>query len=271
MTRRNWLQSLPILAAILLLVSDLGNPKAFHVSAFGVLNNKCNVVFGSSRVPKKSRELVQSSHTCHGASPRQELSLHVRKHQTDHEEDGAEGHILKQQRNNKNWSQGGGEQAPVPGQRRSNDDLDQSRRNFIRTPGTMIGMAAILAQLQDLQAANAEDSNLLQIDQKKIVMEMSPENIPKKYTNKPSASSSSSITTTEVSTAASSPLGDLDALTESELRRIAVFEKAAPSVVYIDTFVEQRDAFSTNVMEVPVGTGSGFVWDDRGHIVTNCE
>lgn len=39
--------------------------------------------------------------------------------------------------------------------------------------------------------------------------------------------------------------------------------------VYIDTFVEQRDVFSTNVMEVPVGTGSGFVWDDKGHIVTN--
>jgi hypothetical protein len=30
-------------------------------------------------------------------------------------------------------------------------------------------------------------------------------------------------------------------------RRIAVFERAAPGVVYIDTFIEQRDAFSTNV------------------------
>lgn len=39
--------------------------------------------------------------------------------------------------------------------------------------------------------------------------------------------------------------------------------------MYIDTFVEQRDVFSTNVLEVPVGTGSGFVWDDKGHIVTN--
>lgn len=24
-----------------------------------------------------------------------------------------------------------------------------------------------------------------------------------------------------------------------------------------------------NVLEVPAGTGSGFVWDDKGHIVTN--
>ena len=45
----------------------------------------------------------------------------------------------------------------------------------------------------------------------------------------------------------------------------------APSVVYIDTFVEQRDVFLTNVMEVSVGTGSGYAWDDKGHIVTNCK
>lgn len=56
---------------------------------------------------------------------------------------------------------------------------------------------------------------------------------------------------------------------DPELRRIAVFERAAPSVVFIDTFVDQRDAFSNNVMEVPLGAGSGFVWDAKGHIVTN--
>mmetsp|Transcript_39643 Transcript_39643/g.92753 ORF Transcript_39643/g.92753 Transcript_39643/m.92753 type:complete len:358 (-) Transcript_39643:383-1456(-) len=30
-----------------------------------------------------------------------------------------------------------------------------------------------------------------------------------------------------------------------------------------------KDAFTTNVMEVPLGTGTGFVWDSDGHIVTN--
>ena len=45
----------------------------------------------------------------------------------------------------------------------------------------------------------------------------------------------------------------------------------APSVVYIDTFSEKRNVFSTNVLEVPSGSGSGtgFIWDDAGHIVTN--
>jgi len=59
------------------------------------------------------------------------------------------------------------------------------------------------------------------------------------------------------------------ALRVAEEATIKLFEGTTASVVYIDTFVEQRDAFSTNVMEVPSGTGSGFVWDLDGHIVTN--
>jgi len=60
-----------------------------------------------------------------------------------------------------------------------------------------------------------------------------------------------------------------DYLTQIEKRRISIFETIAPSVVYIDTFAEQRDAFTMNVMEVPLGAGSGFVWDEQGHIITN--
>jgi len=59
------------------------------------------------------------------------------------------------------------------------------------------------------------------------------------------------------------------ALEDAEIRRISIFEKTAPAVVFIDTFTERRDAFSTNVMEVPLGSGSGFVWDSDGHIITN--
>lgn len=40
-------------------------------------------------------------------------------------------------------------------------------------------------------------------------------------------------------------------------------------MVFIDTFTERRDQFSTNVLEVPLGSGSGFIWDNEGHIVTN--
>ena len=55
-------------------------------------------------------------------------------------------------------------------------------------------------------------------------------------------------------------------LEDSEARRIDIFERNAPSVVFIDTFTEKQDVFSPNIMEVPLGSGSGFVWDKEGHI-----
>jgi hypothetical protein len=55
-------------------------------------------------------------------------------------------------------------------------------------------------------------------------------------------------------------------LEESEQRRIDTFEKCAPSVVFIDTFAEKQDVFSPNSIEIPIGSGSGFVWDKEGHI-----
>jgi S1-C subfamily serine protease len=58
-------------------------------------------------------------------------------------------------------------------------------------------------------------------------------------------------------------------LTDAELATIDVFERTSPSVVYITRFEYVRDFFTRNVMRVPQGTGSGFIWDDEGHVVTN--
>ena len=58
-------------------------------------------------------------------------------------------------------------------------------------------------------------------------------------------------------------------LTDAEQTRIEVFDNASPSVVYITSVALRRDFFRLNVMKIPQGTGSGFIWDDHGHIVTN--
>jgi len=58
-------------------------------------------------------------------------------------------------------------------------------------------------------------------------------------------------------------------LTTDEKHTIRLFEKAANSVVYITTTQLQRDFFSMRVTEIPKGTGSGFIWNKQGHIVTN--
>ncbi len=60
------------------------------------------------------------------------------------------------------------------------------------------------------------------------------------------------------------PRGDLAGF---EKATADVFEAAAPSVVYIFTETGQRSIFGQR--EVSQGTGSGFIWDQAGHIITN--
>jgi S1-C subfamily serine protease len=60
--------------------------------------------------------------------------------------------------------------------------------------------------------------------------------------------------------------GDLD---PEERHTIDLFKEAQRSVAFITTRVEQVDFWTRNVFEVPAGSGSGFVWDDGGHVVTN--
>jgi S1-C subfamily serine protease len=60
-----------------------------------------------------------------------------------------------------------------------------------------------------------------------------------------------------------------EALSGEEKRDIEVFRRAQPSVVYITSLALRRSLFSFDVQQIPQGTGSGFVWDRRGHIVTN--
>jgi S1-C subfamily serine protease len=47
------------------------------------------------------------------------------------------------------------------------------------------------------------------------------------------------------------------------------FATAAPSVVYITSIAVRRNLFNLNVYEIPQGTGSGFIWDKQGRVVTN--
>jgi S1-C subfamily serine protease len=65
------------------------------------------------------------------------------------------------------------------------------------------------------------------------------------------------------------PVAPRGPLEPDELNNINVFKRVSPSVVHITTLQAQRDVFSRRVTEVPTGTGSGFVWDERGHLVTN--
>lgn len=59
------------------------------------------------------------------------------------------------------------------------------------------------------------------------------------------------------------------ALLQDERNSVDVFQRVSPSVVFITNAALQRDWFTMDVTAIPRGTGSGFVWDRAGHIVTN--
>jgi S1-C subfamily serine protease len=61
------------------------------------------------------------------------------------------------------------------------------------------------------------------------------------------------------------PKSEPDAI---EKQRIQVFKDISPSVVNVDTLRIQRRGYA-GTSERAVGTGSGFVWDTQGRIVTN--
>lgn len=58
-------------------------------------------------------------------------------------------------------------------------------------------------------------------------------------------------------------------LTAEEQRTIRIFEQASPSVVFITTTKKVLDWRTRDIRERNSGTGTGFVWDNQGHIVTN--
>ncbi|HJK98181.1 MAG TPA: trypsin-like peptidase domain-containing protein [Polyangiaceae bacterium LLY-WYZ-14_1] len=64
------------------------------------------------------------------------------------------------------------------------------------------------------------------------------------------------------------PRGDL---AEDERTTVSIFQQSAPSVVFITTLRRARvlRGFGVDVADVRQGTGSGFLWDDEGHVVTN--
>ncbi|MGN2392813.1 S1C family serine protease [Pelomicrobium sp. G1] len=62
------------------------------------------------------------------------------------------------------------------------------------------------------------------------------------------------------------PRGDLAA---DEKATIELFEKTKDSVVYITTRERVVDLWTRNIFTIPRGTGSGFIWDEKGHVVTN--
>jgi S1-C subfamily serine protease len=60
-----------------------------------------------------------------------------------------------------------------------------------------------------------------------------------------------------------------DQLGADEKSTISVFSNVGPSVVHITSIDAVRNRLTLDITEIPQGTGTGFVWDTAGHIITN--
>ncbi|QTR50319.1 S1C family serine protease [Candidatus Thiothrix anitrata] len=67
----------------------------------------------------------------------------------------------------------------------------------------------------------------------------------------------------------SRPIAARGDLADDEQATIDIFNQNSPSVVYITTVDQVLNIWTRDVSEIPSGTGTGFVWDESGHIVTN--
>ena len=72
------------------------------------------------------------------------------------------------------------------------------------------------------------------------------------------------------------PPSEDDELPPEEARIVATYDRVAPSVAYIQTTalvqhygMSRRRPFTLQESEIPAGTGSGFLYDSEGHVITN--
>jgi len=65
-------------------------------------------------------------------------------------------------------------------------------------------------------------------------------------------------------------MASAETLPDAERKMVKTFQRCSPSVAFINTLIKvQETPLSMKAMEVPAGQGTGFVWDEHGHVVTN--
>jgi S1-C subfamily serine protease len=87
----------------------------------------------------------------------------------------------------------------------------------------------------------------------------------------PESATATTAAPSSPTTALNTPLPPLSpqARTEDERNTIAVFSRTAAGCVYVTQHQIVVDYWAGGEHDVPAGSGSGFVWDETGHIVTN--
>ena len=65
------------------------------------------------------------------------------------------------------------------------------------------------------------------------------------------------------------PMPSVEDFSSEEIATIRLFQQNTPTVVNISNIINARTPFSMDILQLPQGQGSGFIWDSQGHVVTN--
>lgn len=65
-----------------------------------------------------------------------------------------------------------------------------------------------------------------------------------------------------------SPLPSVSDLSADELAVVKLFQQNTPAVVNVSNIAAARTPYSMDLMKIPLGQGSGFIWDNKGTICT---
>src|SRR4029453_16396393 len=81
----------------------------------------------------------------------------------------------------------------------------------------------------------------------------------------PAPAAPTPVVQAQATQSASPTAGRNHQLTPEEQSTIELFRSASPSVVFITSIALRRDVWTLNPIEIPAGSGSGFVGDKQGH------
>lgn len=123
----------------------------------------------------------------------------------------------------------------------------------------LYGVLSLLALVATFYLGQKSVSNINYSETEEVVAEPINTKTAKQSTTARSVNSPKTVTTAPLEVK----------VIEAERAMISLFENAAPSVCFINTSALRKDYWSRNVSEIPLGSGSGFIWDSEGHIITN--
>lgn len=143
------------------------------------------------------------------------------------------------------------------------------RARLVLRPDSFLLLCAALLGATGCARTEAPQDDETPASRTKVLAAQQPVKVVKNAPAKPSVPTTPPPKTGPADSTPTVPPISRGARTEDENNTIEVFRAAAPATVFVSQSQVVVDRWQRRA-EVPAGAGTGFVWDNAGHVVTNC-